>query len=239
MNIIPDWAKKYKTKGIYIRNVGNSYYAYRTRSKWDKENKRTRTLPPEYIGVVAHSGIIRKDQITGIRGDYEYGNIALLYGIAEKTILPVLKEMFPYLYGRIVNYVILRNIHPLPMKSMRYLYEKTYLSRISDESMSPDSISGMLSSLPEDRIIGVMRRLTEKGEYVLMDSTAIFSRSDNVSFLELGHNSKGIHLPQINVMMLFSSTRTMPTFVRILPGSIGDVSAMAKTIDMAGVERCV
>ena len=40
-------------------------------------------------------------------------------------------------------------------------------------------------------------------------------------------------------MMLFSSTRTMPTFVRILPGSIADVSAMANTIDMAGVERCV
>jgi len=239
MNNIPDWAKKYKTKGIYIRNVGNSYYAYRTRSKWDKENKRTRTLPPEYIGVVTHSGIIRKDQVTGIRSDYEYGNISLLYGIAEKTILPVLKEMFPYLYGRIINYVILRNIQPLPMKSIRYLYEKTYLSRISDESMSPDSVSGMLSSLPEDKSISAMRRLTEKGEYVLMDSTAIFSRSDNVSFLELGHNSKGIHLPQINVMMLFSATRTMPTFVRILPGSIRDVSAMAKTIDMAGVERCV
>jgi hypothetical protein len=58
MNNIPDWAKKYKTKGIYIRNVGNSCYAYRTRSKWDKENKRTRTPPPEYIGVVTHSGII-------------------------------------------------------------------------------------------------------------------------------------------------------------------------------------
>ena len=40
-------------------------------------------------------------------------------------------------------------------------------------------------------------------------------------------------------MMLFSATRTMPTFVRILPGSIRGVSAMAKTIDMAGVEKCV
>jgi len=239
MNNIPDWAKKFKTKGIYIRNVGNNYYAYRTRSKWDKENKRTKTLPPEYIGVVTHSGIIRKDQVTGIRGDYEYGNISLLYGIAEKTILPVLKEIYPYLYGRIINYVILRNIQPLPMKSVRYLYEKTYLSRISHESMTASSISGMLSSLPEDNSIKVMRKLTEKGEYVLMDSTAIFSRSENMSFLELGHNSKGMHLPQINVMMLFSSTRTMPTFVRILPGSIRDVSAMSKTIDMAGVEKCV
>jgi transposase len=105
--------------------------------------------------------------------------------------------------------------------------------------MSPASISGMLSSLPEDRSISVMRKLTEKGEYVLMDSTAIFSRSENISFLEPGHNPKEMHLPQINVMMLFSATRTMPTFIRILPGSIRDVSAMANTIDMAGVEKCV
>jgi transposase len=239
MNNIPDWARKFKTKGVYIRNVGNSYYAYRTRSKWDKENKRTKTLPPEYIGVVTHSGIIRKDQVTSIRSDYEYGNIALLYGIAEKTVIPVLKEIYPTMWERIISYVILRNVQPLPMKSVHYLYEKTYLCRIMDESMSPDSLSRMLSSLPEDQSIRVMKRLTEKGEYVLMDSTAIFSRSENVSFLELGHNSKEIHIPQINVMMLFSATRTMPTFIRILPGSIRDVSAMAKTIDMAGVEKCV
>jgi transposase len=170
---------------------------------------------------VTHNGIARKDQITGIRSDYEYGNIALLHGIAEKTVIPVLKEIYPTMWERIISYVILRNIQPLPMKSIHYLYKKTYLSRIMDQS------------------IRVMRKLTEKGEYVLMDSTAIFSRSENMSFLELGHNSKGMHLPQINVMMLFSATRTMPTFVRILPGSIGDVSALSETIDMAGVENCI
>ncbi len=189
--------------------------------------------------VVTRNGIVKKEDVTGIRSGYEYGNIALLYGIAEKTILPVLKEVFPYLYGRIINYVILMEIQPLPMKSIRYLYEKTYLSRISDESMSPASISGMLSSLPWDQSIRVMKRLTENGEYILMDSTAVFSRSENVPFLELGHNSKSVHIPQINIMMLFSATRTMPTFVRILQGSIRDVSAMSETIDMAGVEKCV
>ena len=124
-----------------------------------------------------------------VRSDDEYGNIALLYGIAENTILPVLKDIYPYMYQRIINYVILRNIQPLPMKSVRYLYEKTYLSRISGASMTPSSIPGMLSSLPEDNSIKTMKRLTEKGEYVLMDSTAIFSRSENMSFLEIGHNS--------------------------------------------------
>ena len=236
---LPDWVRKYKTKGVEIRDQGGRYYAYEMSSKWNKEKKRADKITGEYLDVVTGDGIVKLRAMGTIRSDYEYGNIVLLYGIAEKTILPVLKEVYPYICQRIINYVILRNIQPLPMKSVRYLYEKTYLSRMSDESMTASSISGMLSSLPEDNSIKVMRKLTEKGEYVLMDSTAIFSRSGNMSFLELGHNSKEIHLPQINMMMLFSSPRTMPTFIRILPGSIKDVSAMANTIDMAGVERCV
>ena len=46
-------------------------------------------------------------------------------------------------------------------KSVHYLYEKIYLSRILDESMSPDSLSGTLPSLPEEQSITVMRILTE------------------------------------------------------------------------------
>ena len=92
-----------------------------------------------------------------VRSDYEYGNIALLYGIAEKTVIPVLKEIYPTMWERIISYVMLRNIQPLPMKSMHYLYGKTYLCRIMDESMSPDSLSRMLSSLPEDQSIRVMK----------------------------------------------------------------------------------
>ena len=85
-----------------------------TRSKWDKENKRTKTHPPEYIGVVTHSGIIRKDQVTGIRGDYEYKNIALLYGVAERTVIPVLKEIYPTMWERIISYVIRGIYSPCP-----------------------------------------------------------------------------------------------------------------------------
>ncbi len=239
MTTLPDWVRKYKTKGVEIRVSGDNYYAYEMTSRWNREKKRADKITGKYLGVVTHDGIVKSRSMGLVRSDYEYGNIALLHGIAEKTIIPVLREIYPTMWERIISYVILRNIQPLPMKSVHYLYEKTYMSRIMDESMSPDSISRMLSSLPEDQSIRVMRKLTEKGEYVLMDSTAIFSRSENMSFLELGHNSKGMHMPQINVMMLFSSKRPMPTFVRILPESIRDLSAMSKTMDMAGVEKCV
>ncbi len=182
---------------------------------------------------------MKRNSISGTRGDYEYGNVALLYAMAERTLLPVLKQVFPYTYEGIIVYVILREIQPLPMKSVRYLLEKTWLSRAFKESMTPRSISLMLSSLSEENMIRAMRSLTDKGEYVLMDSTAIFSRSVNIPILELGHNAHSIHVPQINLMMLFSSSRKEPTFLRIIPGSIRDVSAMKATLDMAGVERCV
>ena len=177
MTVLPDWVRKYKTKGVEIRVSGQNYYAYEMSSRWNKEKKRADKITGKYLGVVTHDGIVKTRSMGLVRSDYEYGNIALLHGIAEKTVIPVLKDIYPTMWERIISYVILRNIQPLPMKSVHYLYEKTYLSRIMNESMSPDSLSRMLSSLPEDRSISVMRKLTEKGEYVLMDSTAIFSRS--------------------------------------------------------------
>ena len=239
MGEIPEWALKYRRRGVEIRDFGGRYYAYNVRSVYDREKKRARKITGEYIGVVTRDGIVKKSLVTGLREDYEYGNVALLYGIAEKTVLPILRDAFPYLHQRIITYAILRLVNPLPMKSVGYEYEKTYLSKVMDESMSPQSISGMLSSLPEDRCRDVMRRMTGSGEYILIDSTAIFSRSSNISIAELGHNARNIHVPQINLMMLFSSSRNEPTFVRVIPGSMRDVSSMAETIDMANVERCV
>lgn len=75
------------------------------------------------MGVVTRNGIVRKGDVTGIRSDYEYGNIALLYGTAEKTILPVLKEVDPdqdpvhnqlrHIEG---DTAFAHEIHPLPLR---------------------------------------------------------------------------------------------------------------------------
>ena len=240
MSELPDWVKKWKKKGIEIRNLRGRYYAYEMSSVYDTELKRAKKITGKYLGVVTQNGIVKRSAASSsIYGDFEYGNIALLYGIAEKTITPILKRVFPYMYERILIYALIRLINPLPMKSMRYQYEKTYLSRISGESMAPASISGMLSSLPAESMIQAMKEMTREGEYILMDSTAIFSRSVNIGISEIGHNSHEVHMPQINLMMLFSFSRKEHTFIRVIPGSIRDVSTMAATMDLAGVEKCV
>ena len=55
-----------------------------------------------------------------------------------------------------------QEIQPLPMKSVRYLHGKTHLSSMFDKTMTASSISEMLSSLPEDNSIKIMRKVTEK-----------------------------------------------------------------------------
>lgn len=110
MVILPDWVKKYKTRGIEIRVSGERYYAYRMSSKWNREKKRADKITGEYLGVVTRDGIVKPRSMGLVRSDYEYGNISLLYGIAESTIIPVLREIYPTMWERIVSYVILRNI---------------------------------------------------------------------------------------------------------------------------------
>ncbi|MGC8562488.1 MAG: hypothetical protein ACP5NO_04750 [Thermoplasmata archaeon] len=65
MNDIPEWALKFRERGVQIRNFGNRYYAYRTKTKWDKEKKKTISLSPKYIGVVTRGGIVRRNSISG------------------------------------------------------------------------------------------------------------------------------------------------------------------------------
>jgi hypothetical protein len=47
-----------------------------------------------------------------LRGQY-------IYGISEKTILPLRKGKYPYLYGRAIIYAVLRNIQLLLLIRLR------------------------------------------------------------------------------------------------------------------------
>ena len=46
MGEIPEWALKYRRKGVEIRDFGGRYYAYNVRSVYDREKKRSRGERP-------------------------------------------------------------------------------------------------------------------------------------------------------------------------------------------------
>ncbi len=58
---LPDWVRKYKTKGIEIRVSGDRYYAYEMSSKWNKEKKRADKVTGKYLGVVTLQDILKPD----------------------------------------------------------------------------------------------------------------------------------------------------------------------------------
>ena len=240
---LPDWVKKYKTKGIEIRKRGNRYHAYRITSKWNPEKKRAQKITLEYLGVVTPNGIIKPRKQGMIQGDYEYGNVALLWQLSLKSgLLDLLKETFPYDWKQIVSFVHLRLLRPLPLKSVRYLFEKTYLSKqFNKVSLSPKSLSHLLQKVGDsfDLRARLMRKLTKKGKYLVIDLTALFSHSKNIVLLEMGHNKDDLYIPQMNLLMLFSPDRKLPTYVRLLPGSVRDVSSIKNTIALTDIENYV
>jgi len=220
---LPDWVNQFKTKGVEIRKRGDRYHAYKVTSRWNPEKKRAQKITLQYLGVVTPNGITKPRKQGVLKGDYEYGNISLLWQVAEESgLLSTLKEHYPYKWKEILSFAFLRLIQPLPLKSMQHLYGKTYLSKLfRNASMSPKSLSKLLhyagDFTPRNNM---MKKMAKKGKYIIIDLTALFSYSQNITLLEKGYNKDHLNLPQINMLLLFSSDQKLLTYARLLPGSV-------------------
>lgn len=238
---LPNWVLKYKTKGVEIRKRGNSYHAYQVTSKWDPQKKRPQKITKKYLGVVTPTGITKPRKRGMLKGDYEYGHIALLWKLAKESgLVSIVKEHYPFKWEEILSFAFLRLIQPLPLKSMHHLYGKTYLSKFfKNASMSPKALSRLLLYLGENYTLrdSLMKKLTRKGKYLIIDLTALFSYSQNIILLEKGYNKDHLNLPQINMLLLFASDFKLPTYVRLLPGSVRDVSTIKNTVKMANLKN--
>jgi transposase len=235
---LPDWVKPFKTKGIEIRKRGKSYHAYRITSKWIPAKKRSQKISLEYLGVVTPNGIFKPRKQGLVRGDYQYGNVNLLFEVAQESgLIEILQKTFTNRWEQILMFSFLRLLRPLPLKSINYQFEDTYLSKTFDTALSPKSLSNMLKKVgnnfnSRDKL---MKELTTQSQYLIIDLTALFSYSDNLTLRERGRNKDHLYIPQINLLLLFSPETNLPTYVRLLPGSIRDVSTVKNTIQLTGI----
>lgn len=239
---LPEWVKSFKSKGIEIRKRGKRYHAYEITSKWDPKKKRSQKITLEYLGVVTPNGIVKPRKQGMIRGDYQYGNCNLLFEVAQKSgLIDILEKTFPYQWEQILMFSFSRLLQPLPLKSIRYQFEDTYLSKKFKPPLSPKSLSKLLQSVgnnfnSRDKL---MKKLTTQSQYLIIDLTAIFSYSNNINLLERGRNKNHLYIPQINLLLLFSPETNLPTYIRLLPGSIRDISSVKKTIQLAGIHEYI
>ncbi len=238
---IPEWALKHRVRGTEIRFLNGQYYLYRVTSRYDPSIKRSRKVTLGYLGKITPGGLVKPraarvlDELQYIT-NREYGASAFILSECSGTI-ELLRKHFPDEWKELAVCSIIRFFHSSPMKNMQLHYMASHLSdAIPDARISPGSVGSLLQNvgLRRQRIVDFMSNFVS-GEQCVIDLTHVFSRSENVVAATLGHNSGGGFIPHLNIVLLTSIRGNHPSFFRMVPGSINDVSTIRMTMKEAGI----
>lgn len=241
----PDWVLKLKQKGTLIMKRGNLYYLYRVTSKWNPQKKRAQLKTGEYLGRITPDGLIEpKTKRIMNRYDHisvkEYGSSFLLQHISGDLVAS-LRKYFPE-WKEIFVFSCMRLIYVSVIKNVEFNYRTSFLSEtIREAHVSPDVLGDMLRKIGIDRkaMTDFMKSFMRDERYLAVDLTHVLSMSEGVISATLGHNSMEEHLPQIQLLFLFSLEHDTPAYFRILPGSINSVMSLKITMEETGALKIV
>jgi transposase len=242
----PDWVLKQKGKGTEIRKIGNKFYLYKVTSIWDKEKKRARKITEKFLGTITQDGLIKpkKERLIESIGNVsvkEFGASNFVLGMNE-DIKESLKDIYPDKWEELFLFPIFRLLSNTPIKNLQTYYATSFLSEtLPGAYLSPKKVGNLLREIGKERerTKEFLKQFISGNDFVLIDLTHVFSLSENVISSVPGYNSKGEFLPQIHMIFLFSLDHHMPSYFRIVAGSIRDVSSLVLTVKEAGIKNAV
>lgn len=244
----PDWALKQKRPGTELRYIRGIYYLYGVSSKWNKEKKRAQKVTGKILGKVTENGFIEsaRRQILDGKSKVEHNVMPNTKSISVKSaglecflkpllsdVLTALKKHFNEDAEAIYCVSLMRLMHQAPLKNMHVHLQENFLSEsFSEVSLSDKKISSLIKNIGADRerISSFFKEFSRAGENILMDITAIHSKSEQMSINQRGYNARGSFDPQANLLLLFSQSRHEPVYYRLLPGNIRDVKSVQLTL---------
>jgi Transposase len=227
-------------RGIEIKNFGSSYYVYRSTTFWDKELKKRRKRST-YLGKLdKERGFICSKKETPRfrpRSIRQYGNAMLLHR-AMQDILPLLKEGFDELWQEIYALATTRILGYIPLKRVGSVWERLHDPNKLTPNLSSKKLSEVLKAVGSDR--GgqdiIFRELSRNGRQFVYDLSVVFTRSEGINIAEMGYNKDHVYVPQINLALLYSVDKGLPTMIRALPGSIKDITSLYNSLRESGIE---
>ena len=238
---LPDWVQKHKAAGTEIRNINQRYYLYEVTSKYNPAKKRSQKITGRYLGRITQEGLIKPKRETLQETIHqisvkEYG--ATYFTLTQcSDVIDLLKTHYPEEWDQITAFAITRLFHSSPLKNVQVHYAASHLSdALTDAPVSPESLAKLLHSIGTTRqqTVQFMKNFIESSQ-VVIDLTHIFSLSEGVISATLGHNGEGQYLPQVNIVLLLSLEKKTPSFFRLVPGSIRDVSTVVTSVREAGL----
>lgn len=242
----PEWVIKQKRKGTEIRKIGDNYYLYKVTSVWDKEKKRARKITEKFLGTITQDGLIkpRKERLIESINSVsvkEFGATNFLLDM-NRDIKESLKDIFSDKWKELFLFSVFRLLYNTQIKNLQIHYATSFLSEaLPGAHLSPKKVGSLLSNVGKERerTKVFLKQFISGSDFALIDLTHVFSFSENVISSVPGYNSKGDFLPQIHLIFLFSLDHHMPSYFRMVAGSIRDVSSLVLTVKEAGVQNVV
>lgn len=151
----PDWVMKYKSKGVYVNKVGNTYYLYRAHCVYDKTTKKNKRVSDGYIGrVTEEDGFIPvKDKVQGDIYVYEYGLYFFLSALLKDVYksLKANKKKDTVMALAIMKYL---DYYEYFTTSLFNIYKNVNIELFNDKDVNKEAerISNMLSHFISTRV---------------------------------------------------------------------------------------
>jgi transposase len=244
----PEWALKHKKPGTELRLMNGRYYLYEVSSKWNKEKKRAQKITGKILGRITEAkGLVpskasRSELVQLNQLSVKTSGISPLVESLMKDTLPALKKHFGEDGESLYCASIMRLIHQSPLKNMGLHFEQDFLSEsFKDVLLSDKKMTALLRNIGgnRERISAFFKEFSKPGEHVLMDMTAIHSKSKEMSLNHAGYNSHRNYDPQANLLLLFSQTQHEPVYYRLLPGNIRDVKSVRLSLKEFGIHDAI
>jgi hypothetical protein len=243
---LPAWVLKCKEKGTQICKIKDRYYLYKIKSKWNSEKKCSTKITESYLGAITKEGLVPSKH-KRLESTYkhitvkEFGATFFLHSISG-DIIKELKQFFPREWKELFVLATLRLSEKAPLKKISFYYETSFLSELLAGTRTSKNFLGPFLrdvGVRRESIKSFMRSFMISTEYAIIDITNIFSYSKGMLSATLGHNNHSIFLPQVNLILIYSSDKLQPVYFRQVPGSISDVSTLIKTTNELAVDNFI
>ena len=243
---LPEWVLQFKVKGTEVHGKGGKYYLYKVRSVRVSGRKNPKKITGRYLGVITPEGV-KKPKHERVLEELQHV-VVKEYGATHyllqhnRELIDALKKAFPGEWKEILCCAVFRVLYQSPLKNLGLHYATSFLSEtVPGAVLSPRRMGELLRQLGLKRhaIIDFLRQRIPGTECMIVDGTHLLSKSQGVDAAVPGYNSKRVWDPQIRLMLIHSLDTHHPVYYRFVTGSLNDMSAVALTIQEAGITNAV
>ena len=256
----PQWATKFREKNTELRKINGKYYLYSVKSEYNKDKKRSVKKTLGILGsITQEQGFIPSDKKLLKDKALEIPNVDIkMYGVYNlfRSLLAEEFESLHEVFNKDIVDVLLsvsmfRWSFQSPIKRMQYLHSHDFCSQeMAISGINDKTISATLKFVGENRdaVVRWMRSRIKPDttmeqkkscDFVMMDSTAVTTVSENLFVNAKGYNPNHSFDEQIRLMYIFSAQKKHPVYYKLINGNITDVTSMKQCVEELDIENVV